>query len=549
MTKRIVLQRVSSGARLAAEIDDALFDRERRRVADIVDGRVTAERLARGDTCFARRGMRTKIELFEAALRARRERGEEVGPDDGHARLLVAFLCLAAAEDIHARAAGEVAALLGEMRAMAEQALLEAMASVLVGADRPSLLERIAALADGSAPPEGPPGPLRGVMTVGGAPDERVRRLTGLESVGALSDLITRRERSAGLLSCQVLLDTGCNQECVHCFLGEKRPLADLAPARLLLERDLPAAGLRPLLYYSEPFVSRDPARRREVLEIAARHQRRLLLTNAVAVDEAVAEQLVELGPFRVYVSILGGSAATHDQVTGSPGSFDRAVAGIGRIAARRDRGLTLCVNLLVTRANLPELEPMIDRCVSFGAKSIFLKTLRPGPRSAPAVRDLCVRGDDFLALVAALGVLRPRYRDRLHVELSGSMGLNFHTRGVYFNLSDGFSHCPAGRTMIAVHPATGAIYPCMMLSGSDEHRIGHWDRDRGVPVVDAARNVLGRLTAEPELLRGACSPERCVWSPICRGGCRAAAAAHAGGDLLAGHEQCLTRAVDALAR
>jgi radical SAM protein with 4Fe4S-binding SPASM domain len=136
-------------------------------------------------------------------------------------------------------------------------------------------------------------------------------------------------------------------------------------------------------------------------------------------------------------------------------------------------------------------------------------------------------------------------------MELSGSMGLNFHTRGIYFALSNGFSHCPAGRTMIAVHPTTGAIYPCMMLSGDDAFTIGHWDFERQVPVIDTKRNVLGRLSAEPELLQGPCSPSRCEFSPICRGGCRAAAAAFSGKKgregLLAGHEQCLTRAIDEL--
>ena len=60
-------------------------------------------------------------------------------------------------------------------------------------------------------------------------------------------------------------------------------------------------------------------------------------------------------------------------------------------------------------------------------------------------------------------------------------------------------------------------------------------------------RNVLARLAKDSSLLKGICAVDSCPYATLCRGGCRAVAAAYADGDLLAGMPYCLTRVLDEL--
>jgi radical SAM protein with 4Fe4S-binding SPASM domain len=390
-----------------------------------------------------------------------------------------------------------------------------------------------------------------GLCTLGGTADDRTGQQTG-HDIRSLAALQRSRIHREGLRRCQVLLDTGCNARCMHCFLGAKHPVEDLETVIDLLQRQLPAAGLSSSLYYSEPFhFGGAGADRRdrvdEVLALVARHQPGLLLTNGIAVDEAAVERMAALGSFRVYLPLLGASAAHHDRLTRVPGSFRRMRRAVRLLSSTSAGNVELCFNVVLTRANADELPAMLQLAVDAGAASVFLMALHPGPDSPPELAELVFSPEQRRMLLPLLGAARNRFAGSLWIELGPSWGPNFHTRGIYRHLYSGRPYCPAGRSEVAVHPATGVIYPCMKLSGREEYAIGHWDWELGQPVVDPARNVLARLVEDPELLQGACSPRRCPYAPICLGGCRAVAASYADGDLLAEMPGCMTTWLDDL--
>jgi len=377
--------------------------------------------------------------------------------------------------------------------------------------------------------------------------DARVREQTGFPSVEALGRYLSARSATAGLTRCEVLLDTGCNQACLHCFLGDKRPVTDLGVVERLLDHDLPAAGLEPWLYFSEPFAwapARDHAQLERLVRLLARHQRQLVLTNGVALDERALRLLVEHGPFRLYVSLLGARARTHEALTQRPGSFDAVRRTLVRLAALRPHGVLTCLNVLLHRESYDELSAILDLATYLGVASVYLMQLHPGPKADPRVDALCLSTEQRRGLPGLIDRARREHPcpPGPYIEAGAAIGPDFHRRRILGLLVAGHDYCPAGRSLVALHPATGELYPCMKLSGRPEYRIGHWDWERGRPVIDLERNVLGRLATDVGLLQGACSPDRCRWAPICRGGCRAAAAAFAGGDLLAGHEHCPTR-------
>lgn len=385
-----------------------------------------------------------------------------------------------------------------------------------------------------------------GLRTLTGSPDERVRVRTGEDGISGLAARQDAYLARRGLARVQVLMDTGCNASCVHCFLGTKRPVGDLSTVERMLAEQLPAAGLESTIYFSEPFHRGENdegswRRIEETVRLVARYQPQLLLTNGLGVDRDVIDLLVETGSFRIYLPLLAASAATHDRITRVPGSFRqvrRVLRLLGDPACER---IAVCTVVVLHRANVDELQDMLEIAADASAVSAFLMAMHPGPRPSPEMDDLAFTAHQRRMLLPVLGAARARFQGRLWIEFGSSWGPNFHTGGIYRHLYQGRPYCPAGRTMVAVHPATGVVYPCMKLSGREEYAIGTWDPEAGRPAIDPDRNVLGRLSVDPSPLRGACSPDRCAYSPICRGGCRALAAEYSGGDLLAEMPGCLT--------
>jgi radical SAM protein with 4Fe4S-binding SPASM domain len=395
-------------------------------------------------------------------------------------------------------------------------------------------------------------GPLwdSGVKTIHAPFAERVQQLTGYDTVQALGEFQTQVLTTSGIRNCQILLDTGCNQDCIHCFLGEKHPVSDLGTVERLALRDLPRQGIAPSLYFTEPFAGRldrerDLAWFDKLVALAAANQRRPLLSNGIAIDEDVARILKRHAPLRVYISLLGGSVESHEIINQRPGSFERVCDTLGRLGSMRSEGISLAINMMIHRRNLSEFESMVEMARRFKAVAVYLIVLHPGSRPNATVDDLCLGRDDMREFVTKVGELRLKYHQKLNIEIGGSIGPNFHTRGVYRLLKSGASYCPAGRTLVALHPETGKVFPCMKLSGRDEYQIGYWDSERRLIVIDPEKNILGKLATEPDRLKGECALDNCVYAPVCRGGCRAVAAAYSDGDLLAGVPHCLSRIVD----
>ena len=397
------------------------------------------------------------------------------------------------------------------------------------------------------APTDGPMSARNGLRTLHGDPDTRVRNQTG-HSIVDLARLQRRYIHRTGLAGCQLVLDTGCNARCIHCFLGSKRPIPDLHGVTQLLDHDLPAAGLQTSLYYSEPFLTctgEDAAGRRRIadlLGLIARHQPGLLLSNGIGIDSQSLAVLRQLGSFRIYLSLLGANAETHDRITRVPGSFRKVRKVLQRLTDPSYEHIAVCINMLVHRASAAQIDDMLRIAAESRAASVYLMALHPGPRPSAEVDELAFTAQEQDAFLGEIARVRARFVDDLWIELGPSWGPNFHTRGIHRHLYRGHPYCPAGRTQFALHPTTGILYPCMNLSGREEYAIGYWDADEKRPIIDPERNVLGRISEDPTLLKGRCAPDRCAYAPICLGGCRAAAAAHADGDLLAELPSCATR-------
>ncbi len=97
------------------------------------------------------------------------------------------------------------------------------------------------------------------------------------------------------------------------------------------------------------------------------------IFTNATAITEEAVDHLAGLPPFRVEVSLYGATKETYETVTRTPGSFERCLAGIGRLL---DRSISLVLKTVLTTTNHHELPRMKELAAGLGVKFRYDGTL-----------------------------------------------------------------------------------------------------------------------------------------------------------------------------
>ena len=168
-----------------------------------------------------------------------------------------------------------------------------------------------------------------------------------------------RAARTRTPVSATLELTRRCNLRCVHCYLG------DQAEQHRLKDRELAAAAMKAAvsewaqagcLYLT--LTGGEPLLRPDFPEIYRHARERGLVvtvfTNGTLVTEEIAGLFREFPPRKVEISLYGATAATHDGVTGVPGSHARAWAGIRRL---QGAGVRVALKTVLMKSNLAERE------------------------------------------------------------------------------------------------------------------------------------------------------------------------------------------------
>lgn len=312
---------------------------------------------------------------------------------------------------------------------------------------------------------------------------------------------LQRRLRAAALpLAGAVEPTRRCNLRCIHCYLGAERDAAPAAcgeldtAAWLALIDGVAAAGCLELC-----FTGGEPLLRPDFPDLYARARCAglavTLFTNATLVDAGLAALLRDLPPAAVEVSIYGGSAATHDRVTGVPGSFRAALAGAALLSRC---GAPLTVKTVLLTLNLAEYERMRLIADDLGARWRFDPVLVPRLDGDPAPLSLRVPAGEAARLDIPDAARAREWRSCYE------QGRDADPEALLFA-------CGAGRTNFHVDPR-GTLLPCLMARrpAADPRRAGF---------AEAWRELAGevsRLRARADLRCTACERRSiCGFCPV----------------------------------
>lgn len=148
--------------------------------------------------------------------------------------------------------------------------------------------------------------------------------------------LIDQALEEALPLSMQWDLTWRCDHKCVHCYLTERRQdELTLDEANIVLDQ-LADAGVMMLLFSGgDPFLRPDAI---EIIRAArSRHFDVKINTHGNFIDDHLADQLAELKPSRVSISIYSSIAEEHEAVTLIKGSHEKSLQAAKRLV---DRGV-----------------------------------------------------------------------------------------------------------------------------------------------------------------------------------------------------------------
>ena len=162
-----------------------------------------------------------------------------------------------------------------------------------------------------------------------------------------------------------------CNLSCVHCYVNEpandagahRRELS-LAELQHVVDEAVAAGCLHMLITGGEALLRPDFP---ELYLYTVRQGLRVtVFTNGTLVTDAIADLFAEYPPHSVEVSLYGMTRETYERVTGVPGSYDKCLAGIGRL---RSRGVPMLLKTMALTWNAHEVEAMRDYAEGMGLR------------------------------------------------------------------------------------------------------------------------------------------------------------------------------------
>lgn len=303
-----------------------------------------------------------------------------------------------------------------------------------------------------------------------------------------------------------------CNHDCPHCYNAWKNPVGyprgELPTAETLAMLDtlLDETGATLVtLSGGEPLLREDI---HEIVEhLNARGMTLNFITNGSLLDEAAVARLTP-GKVSVFeLPLLSVDRAIHDEMSGSPGAFDRVTTAVADLKLAGQR--VVCV-FVATQLNLATWRDTAELAIALGADGIMLNRFNPGGTGRGNVARLQPTPEALRGMLDEAEELSERYEFPISCSIAMPPCLFDHSRWDRL----GFGFCAAGteRAYYTLDPL-GNVRPCnhsTLILGNI--------RERSFAEMAESAAMRDFMAARPEFCRG------CALEDTCLGGCKAAA-------------------------
>lgn len=193
-----------------------------------------------------------------------------------------------------------------------------------------------------------------------------------------------------------------CDMDCKLCYADcgkAKKPELTTAEWKTFIDQLVDEGFLHIFFEGGEPFD------RPDFEEILKHCRRRLFVairTHAVGIDKARAARLKEMGVGRLYVDLFAAEPEIQDALTGTPGSYDRSVAGMRNALAE---GIGVTILGILSRKNHTHLQKYLDLAQAIGADQVGILRLYPLGRARQNWAELSLTLEEMTDALARLEV------------------------------------------------------------------------------------------------------------------------------------------------
>lgn len=194
-----------------------------------------------------------------------------------------------------------------------------------------------------------------------------------------------------------------CNLDCRLCYgrckEGKPRPELCIEDWHRIVD-ELAASGVMWLyIEGGEPFLKPGFV---ELLAANTPRMFTMVRTHGTLIDEALAARLKAIDVAIVLVDLWGATAATHEALTRTPGSFGLSVAGLRRLIAA---GVDTHALFILNRRNVHELQDWCDFVGSLGVSAAGVLRLYPLGGVKAQWSELALSLDEMTVALSALRV------------------------------------------------------------------------------------------------------------------------------------------------
>ncbi|MFX0090486.1 MAG: hypothetical protein ACFFBD_01890 [Candidatus Hodarchaeota archaeon] len=352
----------------------------------------------------------------------------------------------------------------------------------------------------------------------------------GYKGLNEYNNIKERLRRITSPQLVQLIIDAGCNQNCVHCCLGQTRTKTPTVSSKIrAVGNALVHQGFKIDPYPTEPLMS--TASLESYSWFRNPKERPFLTAGTAPLARLPGSQLADLlnsfGFSEVWVSLHGSNSQSHDAFTGTLGSFDIAMETIQKVGkiAGTSGNLKLVFDVCVHKENISELADILAIAAQNNAHRAYIMRLYEPCRSAIPRKMIMDYQASWDALVE-INRLRLVHKGRIWIQMGQSWGTNFHGSGIYHYLATtNLSFCFAIAPRITIHPGRKKIYPCFLTMACPEFEIGFLEEDNyQIHFNTLGEQLLGWHKDWEGKAHGTCAVGDCPYSEICHGACRGTA-------------------------